>query len=260
MRWLLALILTLAALPAAACGRDSACAVPLGSYRVAVPEGGAKGVILFFHGYGATAQAAMAGHLADTALAQGLAVIAPQGRENSWAFTGAPRDGRDEMAFLDQVMADVEARFDLPLDRVLVTGFSIGGTMAWEAACYRGARFAGFAPIAGAYWEPEPASCPSPPPVLIHVHGTADTVVPMAGRPIGEAHQGDVRASIAQWRRQAACGGATRTLSTTGLTCTRWTGCESGLVELCLHDGGHSIRTEWVMRGWDQLAALKGWE
>ena len=38
------------------------------------------------------------------------------------------------------------------------------------------------APVAGAYWEPLPETCPSGPMSLRHVHGLADPTVPMKGR------------------------------------------------------------------------------
>ena len=41
------------------------------------------------------------------------------------------------------------------------------------------------------------------------------------------------------------------------LTCTRWDQSTSGRVlELCLHDRGHSIPAEWVGQGLDWLASL----
>ncbi len=258
---LIALALALTATAAAACGRDTDCTVPLGTYRIAVPEGPVQGVIVYFHGYRGTASGYMRNSgTVDRALERGLAVVAPQGLDRRWSFPGSPQQVRDEVAFIRQVHDDMLARFDLPADRIMVTGFSTGGSMTWHMACDLGGLFAGFAPIAGAYWDPLPENCPSTPPVLLHVHGTADKTVPMEGRPIGDrAHQGDVRESIAQWRRQAQCGARSRVQTQGRLTCERWTSCDSGLIELCLHDGGHSIRTEWVLRAWDELARIKGW-
>lgn len=259
---LIALVFALMASAATACGRGTDCEVPLGTYRIAMPDEPARGVILYFHGYRGTAAGVMRnGALVDAALARGLAVVAPQGLDRTWSFPGSPRDARDETAFMRQVHDDMLARFDLPAERIMVTGFSTGGTMTWHMACDLGGLFAGYAPIAGAYWEPEPERCPSEPPVLLHIHGTADRTVPMQGRPIGpRAHQGDVRESIAQWRRQAQCGTEPRLRRQGRLTCARWTECEAGVIELCLHDGGHSIRSEWVLGAWDELAEIKGWE
>ena len=56
--------------------------------------------------------------------------------------------------------------------------------MVWHLACYRGASFAGFAPMSGTFWEPVPETCPTGPVNLIHYHGTKDPVVPLTGRQI----------------------------------------------------------------------------
>lgn len=70
--------------------------------------------------------------------------------------------------------------------------------MVWYLACHRPARFAAFAPIAGAFWEPLPERCTGPRPKLIHVHGTSDATVPLAGRTLRSGYrQGDVFRSLA---------------------------------------------------------------
>ena len=43
------------------------------------------------------------------------------------------------------------------------------------------------------------------------------------------------------------------------LDCSNTATADGGAVELCLHDGGHSVRGEWIKRGWMRLAAFKGW-
>lgn len=262
MRWLFACLLLLTAAPALACGRDTDCDIPGGAYRIALPDGRVEGVLLFFHGWQGTAASVMKnGSLTGAAAREGLALVAPHGLNKTWSYPGSPDASRDEFAFLDALVADLRDRHGLPVDRILVTGFSMGGSMAWNAACHRGALFAGFAPVAGAYWDPIPESCPSPVPVLLHVHGTADRTVPLAGRPIG-AHwrQSDVFASIDRWRSQGGCLADDPDISRTDeLSCQRWTRCGGGVIEVCLHDGGHSIRTEWVIRGWQELKRIKGW-
>lgn len=264
--WLLAGLVGiagLASLPALACGGKEPCLVEGGDYRIVLPAGASRdapvGAIVYFHGHRGSADAVVANKsFLRVAKTLGVALLAPNGRHNTWAFPNAPSRHRDEIAFVDRVLDDALQRFPLDPDRLVATGFSIGGTMSWYLACYRGERFAGFAPIAGAFWRPHPESCPSRPPVITHVHGTADKVVPMTGRPIGNrAHQGDVRQGIAFWRNRRGCSvpSATpmETYSNGRLQCERSPACGGGQVELCLHDGGHSIRAEWVERGWRQI-------
>ena len=75
---------------------------------------------------------------------------------------------------------------------------------------------------------------------LRHTHGTADTVVPMAGRPIGSSRQGDIETGFARWRAANGC----------ALSWTRWSPrsetarSDSVLrgkeLKLCTHPGKHT--------------------
>ena len=82
---------------------------------------------------------------------------------------------------MDAVRADMLQRWPVDTKRLLVSGFSIGGTMAWDLACYRGGDYTAFAPVSGAFWDPLPERCTTP-VNLLHTHGTADDVVPMGGQ------------------------------------------------------------------------------
>ncbi|MGP1396272.1 MAG: alpha/beta hydrolase family esterase [Inquilinaceae bacterium] len=250
---------------AATCGGDVPCKVANGEYRIALPpsagDGEPVGAILFLHGWQGTAEAEM-GNPGLRAMADrlGVALIAPQGAERSWSLPPFAERRRDEMAFIASVLDDATSRFPIAADRVMASGFSLGGSMVWYLACDMGERFAGFAPVAGAFWRPEPVMCDGPAPNLFHVHGTADRTVPMEGRPIGDwAYQGDVRNGFDMWMAKGGCGTERPETTTSGqLTCERRNAC-GGVLELCLHDGGHSVRSEWIERAWRQLAAIRGW-
>ena len=141
----------------------------------------------------------------------------------------------------------------------MASGFSLGGSMVWQLACRMPSRFAGFAPIAGAFWRPLPKGCRAgPTPHLFHIHGTADRTVPLAGRPIRQTfHQGDTFKSIDVW-----FGGARPTTPAyleNGFECRLFASGEAGGVELCLHDRGHEYRTEWFALGWRRIAKARGW-
>ncbi len=252
---------------AQACGSlDDACQVEMGSYHVALPDGwdgdAPLGLLLFFHGYGSSGASPLKNPaLLEEASQRNLLLVAPNGLPSrpggrtSWAHVGSPSQARDELPFIDQVLADVEARWPLDPDRRYVSGFSQGGSMAWDVACYRGEAFTGFAPIAGAFWNPLPPDCPSGAVALRHVHGTDDTVVPMKGRPIGPWHQGDVLKAMTIRRAVNHCAAEPdRVVEEGRLTCQVWNACDGGApVALCLHPGGHSIRAEWVGAGIDWI-------
>lgn len=266
-RILLAAVLAVfAAGQARACGEAAPCQVDLGQYMISMPDGASAehpaGAIVFFHGYRSSAQEMMNfKSLMNLAKELGVALIAPDGLNKSWSFPGAPSQTRDEMAFMNQVLDHALQSFPIDPGKVMSSGFSIGGSMSWYMACYLGDRFAGHTPIAGTFWRPYPAECPGPDSFVSQVHGTADQTFPLAGRTIREKwHQGDTMGVIAFFR---ARGGYTPRITeyTDGnLACQDAPTKNGGEIELCLHDGGHSVRAEWVKRGWQRLAAFRGWK
>lgn len=240
-----------------ACGVETPCTVASGSYRIRLPQhaSGHIGAIVYFHGYQGTAAETVADPgLAAVAERLGVALVAPDGIGRSWSFPGSPARNRDEFAFVGQVLADVTARFPIDPGRIMASGFSQGGSLVWYLACRIPQRFAAFAPIAGDFWEPLPDSCAAPRPKLVHVHGTADTTIPLAGRALHNGiRQGSLFRSLAVFA-PAACTASWPELvarvPTQGLLCQRATDCGGALLELCLHIGGHYADAAWVERAW----------
>lgn len=268
-RWLGGAVVALAMMTgqaALACGPDSACNVEGGSYRIRLPAGVSDaspvGAIVYFHGHRSSAEATMRfKSLRDAVEELGVALIAPDGLNGSWSFPSSPRRERDEIAFVGRVLDDVLARFPIDANRIMSAGFSIGGSMSWYMACYLGERFAGHTPISGTFWWPYPASCPSPDPFISHVHGTADTVFPLTGRVIRQKYrQGDTREAIALFLERGGNRPVMEHYLDGQLACERAATSNGGEIELCLHDGGHSVRGEWIKRGWMRLAAFRGWK
>lgn len=261
----LALLLMLAAAPALACGPDSDCAVGDRIYRIRLPEGAEAGTpigaVVFAHGYRGTAAGVMNNARLGRAISDlGLALIAPEAAERDWSIANAPSHSTspavDEPAYFAAVVADAVERFDIDPDRVFMAGFSAGGMLTWTLACLSGDLFAGFAPISGTFWAPVPESCPSAPVNLVHIHGTDDPVVPMAGRAIAETRQGDLADAFALFL--AAGDFAEDGSETAGdLDCTRWTNPAGRLMELCLHPGGHRYEAAEVAHALEVLDAAR---
>lgn len=248
------------------CGLDNPCRVADGEYRVRFPTGwdGKRqlGAIFYIHGYQGSATAEMKNRawqrLADRL---DVAFVLPDGRNGAWSYPGSPGQERDDFAFFWHLVTDLTTRFPVRRDRLMVSGFSIGGSMVWNLACYQAELFAGFAAIAGAFWDPIPEQCPTVPSFLYHVHGTADLTVPLTGRPIGDRrHQGDVAESLSVLQRQA---GLRTVFPTTapvaGLSCQRQQ-TNQVFFEICLHSGGHSVQADWIARAWRELSKRRGWD
>ncbi len=248
---------------ALACNAETSCMLETGEYRVSLPSGwdGASPLpaAIYFHGWQSTADATMANEKLREAFDDiGVMLIVPQGEEKSWSHVGSPTQARDEIAFVDQLLADVRSRWPIDESRFWVTGFSQGGSMAWDVACYRGDEFAAFAPVSGAFWEELPETCPAGPVNLRHIHGFVDNVVPLEGRAIRTWQQGDVFESFQIMREVNGCRTNPAEFDLSDQRrCRIWNGCQSDRVlELCLHDRGHMAPEGWVADSWNWVQSL----
>lgn len=179
----LVLLLALATAPAAA------ETVRLGdrSYRIDLPANpqGAP-IIIGLHGGGGSAdQFARSSGLSRPANRQGYAVIYPEGTGRAATWNGgyccgsAQRNRVDDMAFLDAVIADATRRFGLNPERLYLTGMSNGAIMAETYAARHPGRVRAVAGVAGTM-DTGRIRVKGPVP-LLHIHGTADAMVPYAG-------------------------------------------------------------------------------
>jgi polyhydroxybutyrate depolymerase len=252
----------LIATPALACGPDTDCNIGARHYRIAMPEGHdgvtPVGAIVFAHGFRGSARGAMRNMgLRRMVSDMGLAFIAVKSAGDNWDIPGKPRDvsatGQAEMAYFDAVIADAARRFAIDTRRIMMSGFSTGGMVTWELACKRPDLFAGFAPMSGTFWQGPPSGCVAPASV-VHIHGTADKTVPLAGRRIADSWQGDVREVLAMYRAAGGFGPA-KSVQANDLTCARQNNGSGDILEFCTFDGGHSFRRAFLSYAWDRLEA-----
>jgi polyhydroxybutyrate depolymerase len=144
--------------------------------------------------------------------ADGLVVAYASSFDGSWnagtCCRPASRVGVDDVAYLDRVLRDVEARYPINARRVYLVGFSNGGMMAYRYACARSGAVAAVAVVAGtlAY----PGCTPSRPVAVLDIQGGRDRVVPLAGTAFSRVLQTStlsVRLAVAVWRRVDAGSG-----------------------------------------------------
>ncbi len=257
-----------AASAADACGTaDDLCQVPLGEYRVEMPDGdGPFPTLMFLHGFGGSANGAV--NLVRSATDRGYVVIGPQGLlrngdsgPSTWSFHPERAERRDESVFFEQVLADATDRFGVDPDRVLVAGFSLGGSMASYLGCETPDIARAFAPVAGAFWRPHPemTACNGPMDVY-YTHGWRDGTVPLEGRVLGGGAilQGDAFYALQIWRETNGCDRMwPDRFSSEGELWTRsWTSCSAGSLEFVLHPGGHAVPRGWTDRALDWFEAL----
>ncbi len=253
----------------ASCGPPAdACEIDGGTYHIELPDNAdtALPAVMFLHGYGGSGTGVLRMRaMVDGLTARGYAVIAPDARARAgdgkriWSFLpGWP--GRDETDFLTRVRDDSAARFGVVADRVVLAGFSAGGFMVHYLACEAPHSFAGYAPVSGGFWRPQPERCAGP-VRLLHTHGWRDTVVPIEGRALrnGAFEQGDIFAGLDVWRAANGCSGDNPdAFAETGQIWRRkWTRCDpASALELALFPGGHAVPKGWSDMVLDWFEAL----
>lgn len=256
---------------AQACGTpEGECRIANGFYRLALPATGADGpvpAVIYLHGYsGSSAGIMKNAAMRRTLAARGIALIVPEGQPTpgrptrlNWSVRDGRGFARDDIAFLTEVLDDA-ARRGVDRDRVLLTGFSRGGSMVWDIACHAPGTARAYASVAGAFWEPLPERCAGP-VALFHTHGWTDRTVPIEGRVVGGGArtQGDAFASLRLLRRALDCDpqmpDAAPMAEDGRLWLREWTSCRAGRIDLLLHPGGHSVPRGWLDRALDWFEA-----
>jgi polyhydroxybutyrate depolymerase len=102
---------------------------------------------------------------------EGFLVAYPDAVNANWF------EGQDNVGFIDSVLRDISSQYSVDASRVYATGFSQGGAMSYILGAERPYTFAAIAPVAGVA---NVLGTPSRPLPLLHMHGTADTIVPYA--------------------------------------------------------------------------------
>jgi polyhydroxybutyrate depolymerase len=231
--------------------------------------------VVLIHGYsaGAFVQDAYFG-FTPLSEAKGFLYAMPNGTPDSmkklfWNATDACCDfentGVDDVAYLNAVIDDMRAQYNVDDQRIFVVGHSNGGYMSHRLACEKGSRIAAFASLAGAVWK-DPARCtPDQPVGVLEIHGTADTAVKYDG----DAFYPSALQTVATWAAKNGCPGP---LTATGITkdlddavagaetsVQRYNGCARGDVELwTLTGSGHLPNVklpDWGNAIWEFLSA-----
>ncbi len=246
-----------------ACGADTQCRIDDRHYYIAMPPGhdGRAQVpaLIFAHGLQGTALGTIRNpRLRAVAAELGVALIAVKSKGISWAMQNAPGGradpGTDALDYFDAVKADAVARFAIDPDRVVVSGASTGGMMAWTLACMNSGNFAGFIPMSGTFWAPIPPTCADPIANIVHFHGDKDRTVPLTGREVAGAKQGDVGEALAMYRRFGGFG-EMRATNRSDLNCRESRNRQGKILNFCLYDGGHSFRSANVGVAWRMMQA-----
>jgi polyhydroxybutyrate depolymerase len=159
----------------------------------------------------------------------------------------------DDAAYLDTLIAEVKAEYNVDPKRVFLFGISNGGFMAYRMACDHAGDIAAMVSVVGAGLVRTKCN-PSEPVSVLEIHGTADEMVPYDGGEFRPGHPfPGTEQTVADWADMNACdAGLTATSERRDLDSTlsgaesvvsRFDGCPPGTaVELWAVQGaGHQL-------------------
>jgi polyhydroxybutyrate depolymerase len=211
--------------PSGARAEDSAHTITVDqterSYVLHVPRDVKRpaALVIVLHGGGGSAKNVIAQTGFDAeADRNGFIVAYPEGtarangRFHTWnagACCGvAVERGMDDVGFIRAMVADIAAAYPIDPQRITATGLSNGGMMAYRLACEASDLIAAIAPVSAVIVV---APCePRFPVSVIHIHGTADSHVPIEGgvgaKSISQYPYLPVERSIALWAAYDDCG------------------------------------------------------
>jgi polyhydroxybutyrate depolymerase len=138
----------------------------------------------------------------------------------------------DDVAFLDALIAEVEAKYPIDWRRVFLAGHSNGAFMANRYAAERPGKIAAVASVAGTLGVAIlPSLHPGEPVSSLDVYGTLDHFIPPEG---GEVIQHGGQALGAEqlsdwWAKQDGCRAAIRYPSGLGVSTRSYHGCPEGV-------------------------------
>jgi polyhydroxybutyrate depolymerase len=215
-------------------------------------------LVVALHGYNMSAaeheSITRMSELADRA---GFVVAYPEG-------LGAPRNwdagsccafqeaGRGDMEFMAALIDDVGASVCIDLSRVYFTGFSNGGMLSYRLACEMSERVAAVASVSGSAVIDLGQCRPAHAIPLMHVHGTADEIVPFSGgpgpdwlTPWGQTPPvfPSVQSELTVFRSLNRCnGGGESFFARDEASCVRYRQCseDAEVVQCTVEGGGHT--------------------
>ena len=150
----------------------------------------------------------------------GFALLLPNGQRDGdgnrfWNPTDecceGGKSGEDDVAYLTELVAS--AREVREFGPVYVFGYSNGGFMAYHLACKGLPGLRAVASLAGTSYVDDSSCAGAPAVSVLHVHGTADSVIRFEGDRSAPDAKGGIEAAFyagaeemaARWSRRAGC-------------------------------------------------------
>jgi polyhydroxybutyrate depolymerase len=139
-------------------------------------------VVMLHGGYGSGTQAEDSYHWDPQADSGHFLLALPDGLNKSWNAGGgccgqSAKQGVNDVAFLTQLVTMLKTEMPIDAHRVYISGMSNGGVMAYRMACETN-LFAAVGVNSTTMLVPCTKAQPT---AVLHIHGTADPVIPYLG-------------------------------------------------------------------------------
>jgi polyhydroxybutyrate depolymerase len=205
-----------------------------------------QALVINYHGYQNTAlRTAQRTNMSAEADKAGFILVFPQGVDNppTWnAGIGAygPTGDANDVLFTSDLINYFEHNYCVDAHHIYVTGYSLGGGMAYRIACTLSNQIAAFATVAGAFYR-IPGGCnPSRPIPVLEIHGQADQFAPYDGN--ANLGMASVQMYLNFWLARNKCKPASKVIfQKTDVTALEWSQCANGAIiqHYRISDGGH---------------------
>lgn len=101
---------------------------------------------------------------------------------NLWALDWTTPEGQADKTFLVELLEKLKSEYNIDLNRIYSTGFSQGGIMSYNFACFNNITFAGVGIVGGYTFPDVHATCsPIRPTAVCIIHGDADPLATYDG-------------------------------------------------------------------------------
>ena len=173
-----------------------------------------SGVLINLHGYsGNSISQTSYTFLKESALAAGLAYVAPEGLKDAsgnrfWNASNAccdfAKNGVNDVEYIDGLIDEMAKVFDLDKKRIYLFGHSNGHFMSYQYLCTSKNQVAAIAGLAGSM-DIDPAQCSGKTANVLHIHGDADATISYDGGSLFAQSYPSVNEVVKRWSNNNQC-------------------------------------------------------
>jgi poly(3-hydroxybutyrate) depolymerase len=173
-----------------------------------------SGILVNLHGYsGDSISQTNYTYLKESALAAGLAYIAPDGMKDGsgnrfWNASNAccdfAKSGVNDVEYIDSLIDEISNSYNLDKSRIYLFGHSNGHFMSYQYLCTSKNQIAAIAGLAGSM-DADPAQCSGKTANILHIHGDADATISYAGGALFAQSYPSVDEVVKRWSNNNQC-------------------------------------------------------